>query len=74
MSDWLDQNLDELELEFRVGDSVLMQFVRGHDATAVFTELVQNEYDAGGKKLEVNFGESYITIKGNGTPIDRKGW
>ncbi len=74
MSDWVDQGIDDLDLEFRIGDSVLTQFVRGHDSAAVLQELVQNEYDAGGTRLDVTFGESSLKIKGNGTPIDRKGW
>lgn len=74
MTNWIYQDLDELDLKFRVGDSVLTEFVRSHDPAAVLQELVQNEYDAGGKWLDVTFGESALVIKGNGTPIDRKGW
>ena len=74
MSDWINQDLDELDLTFRVGDSVLTEFVRSHDPAAILQELVQNEYDAGGNWLDVTFGESSLVIKGNGTPIDRKGW
>lgn len=74
MSDWINQDLDELDLEFRIGDSVLTEFIRSHDPAAVLQELVQNEYDAGGKWLDVRFGESFLVIKGNGTPINRKGW
>ncbi len=74
MSDWINQDLDELDLEFRVGDSVLTEFVRTHDPAAVLQELVQNEYDAGGNWLDDTFSESSLEIKGNGTPIDRKGW
>lgn len=74
MTNWINQNLDELDFKFRVGDSILTEFVRGHDPAAVLQELVQNEYDAGGKWLDVSFGESALVIKGNGTPIDRKGW
>jgi hypothetical protein len=74
MSEITDFGLGEQPFGFRVGESVLTEFVRSHDFPAVFTELVQNEYDAGGKKLFVHFGENSLTIKGNGVPIDRKGW
>ncbi len=51
-----------------------MEFIRGHGPSAILRELVQNEYDAGGSRLEVTFGESGLEVTGNGTPIDGKGW
>ncbi len=74
MIDWINQDLNKLDFKYRVGNSVLTEFVKSHDAAAVFKELVQNEYDAGGSKLEVTFGKTVLTIRGNGTPIDKKGW
>ncbi|MCG8621140.1 MAG: hypothetical protein MJE68_03925, partial [Proteobacteria bacterium] len=36
--------------------------------------MAQNEYDAGGSALEVAFGQTELEVRGNGIPIDRKGW
>ncbi len=72
--DWQPLELDTSELRHRFGDSVLLEFIRGHGPSAILRELVQNEYDAGGSRLEVTFGESGFEVTGNGTPIDRKGW
>ena len=72
--EWLPPDLDQLDLRFRVGDSILTEFVLGHDPAATFRELVQNEYDAGGRSLEVTFGENALEVTGNGASIDRKGW
>ena len=62
------------ELRHRFGDSVLLEFIRGHGPSAVLRELVQNEYDAGGSALHVIFGETALEVRGNGAPIDQKGW
>ena len=62
------------ELQHRFGDSVLLEFVRGHSYSAVLRELAQNEYDAGGRTLQVSFGDTGLEVIGNGKPIDRKGW
>ena len=71
---WQPPELDASELEHRYGDSVLLEFIRGHSSSAILRELVQNEYDAGGSVLEVAFGDESLEVVGNGTPIDRKGW
>ena len=71
---WQPPELDSSELQHRFGDSVLLEFIRGHSFSAILRELVQNEYDAGGSILEVAFGEESLEVVGNGTPIDRKGW
>ena len=74
LTDWKPPDLDASELQHRFGDSVLLEFIRGHSPSAILRELVQNEYDAGGSILRVTFGDSDLEITGNGTPIDRKGW
>jgi len=53
---------------------VLIEFARAHEPAAILRELIQNEYDAGGSRLEVSFGVDGLTIKGYGAPVDRKGW
>ena len=64
------------EEEFRtvIGSSVVDQFVAGHSLSDVLRELVQNEYDAGGNKLTITFGDNALRISGNGKPIDASGW
>ncbi len=37
-------------------------------------ELAQNEFDAGGSRLEVTFELGGLRIRGNGRTIDRAGW
>jgi hypothetical protein len=66
----------ELEGGFRtrIGASIVEEFVAGHDASDVLRELVQNEFDAGGNRVSVNFGATALTISGNGGSIDASGW
>ena len=71
---WQPPEPDASELEHRFGSSVLMEFIRSHSPSAVLRELIQNEYDAGGRALEVQFRQEGVEIKGVGTPIGRKGW
>ncbi len=37
-------------------------------------ELVQNEYDAGGTELAIEFGQDALIVRGNGKPVDSAGW
>jgi len=64
----------DFKFDFRIGESVLVEFARAHEPAAILRELIQNEYDAGGSLLQVSFGEEGLTIKGNGEPVDRMGW
>ena len=72
--DWKPPDLDTSELQHRFGDSVLLEFIRGHSPSAILRELIQNEYDAGGNVLQVAFGDTGLEVTGNGKPVDRKGW
>lgn len=65
---------NEDDLEYRVGTSFLAEFAAGHTAADVIRELIQNEYDAGGSAVDVEFGETQLRIRGNGKAIDRNGW
>jgi hypothetical protein len=71
---WTPPIIDERDLQWLVGRSVLSDFVQSHDFADVLRELAQNEYDAGGSRLEVTFGETALRISGNGKIIDQKGW
>ena len=71
---WEGLALDALDLKFSFGESVLSEFVSGHDVSGVLRELVQNEFDAKGTKIEMLFGEQSVLIHGNGRPIDAAGW
>ncbi len=61
-------------MQYLVGTSFVAQFAGGHDFPAILRELVQNEYDAGGTVLDVEFRGDSLVIRGNGSTIDRKGW
>ena len=50
------------------------EFVLSHNTSDVLRELVQNEFDAKGTKIEIQFGEDSLRILGNGRPIDSAGW
>ncbi len=58
----------------RIGASVVEQFVAGHNASDVLRELVQNEFDGGGNRLAVTFGEHSLDVIGNGRGITADGW
>ncbi len=61
-------------LKTAFGSSFLEDFVIGHTPSGMLTELVQNEYDADGHRLNVEFGEGMLTVHGSGAPIEPKGW
>ena len=65
---------EDLPLRFEIGNSVVPEFAQSHAPTDVLRELVQNEYDAGGNELGVNFESDRLVITGNGNPIDAAGW
>lgn len=73
-NEWNLLDPKNLDLRYNYGNSIVAQFVAGHDHVDVLRELVQNEYDAGGTRLQVEFGPSEIRIRGNGSPIDVAGW
>lgn len=56
------------------GSSVLEGFAAGHSPRDVLRELVQNEFDAGGTRLQVIFGSDALRVFGNGRVIDKRGW
>src|ERR1039457_4775696 len=63
-----------LNLQFRVAASILTEFAVSHTPADVLRELVQNEYDAGGTELTVEFGPDALVVRGNGKTIDKAGW
>jgi hypothetical protein len=63
-----------LDFRFRVGTSVLIEFAVSHTPADVLRELVQNEYDAGGTELVIEFGTDALIVRGNGKTIDDAGW
>ncbi|RSM96247.1 hypothetical protein DMB42_48850 [Nonomuraea sp. WAC 01424] len=67
-------NSADLDFQFRIGASLLTEFVRGHTPADVLRELVQNEYDAGGVELVIDFGPDAVIVRGSGKTIDRAGW
>ena len=71
---WTPPESDGLGFKFSVGDSILAEFVLGHDPAAVLRELIQNEYDARGRRLELFFRKDCLQILGTGKPIDASGW
>lgn len=63
-----------LDFRFRVGTSILTEFAVSHTPADVLRELVQNEYDAGGTELTMEFGPDALVVRGNGKLIDKAGW
>ena len=51
-STWTPPIIEERDLQWLVGRSVLSDFVQSHDFADVLRELAQNEYDAGGSRLD----------------------
>ena len=71
---WRRPDTAELRLEYSIAHSVVEEFVLSHQPSDVLTELVQNEFDAGGSRVEVAFGEASLSVSGNGAPVDSAGW
>ncbi|MGH9100945.1 MAG: hypothetical protein ACRDV8_12050, partial [Acidimicrobiales bacterium] len=65
---------EALNFRFRVGTSYLAEFALSHTPADVLRELVQNEYDAGGSELVIEFGPESLVVRGNGEVIDNRGW
>lgn len=74
MTDRSDSPPGDSEFEFLVGETTLVAFALDHTPADVLRELVQNEYDARGTSMELSFGVDRLTVRGNGRPIDAKGW
>lgn len=72
--EWQPPEVDASDLKYAVTSSFLEEFVKGHTVEDVLRELVQNEYDAGGRSLTVTFDSDGLRVDGNGRPIDRGGW
>jgi hypothetical protein len=64
---------DGLDFRFRVGASILTEFAVSHTPADVLRELVQNEYDAGGTELAVEFGPDALVVHGTGRSSTRRG-
>lgn len=61
-------------LHVRFGNSILVQFVQSHSGADIIRELVQNEYDAHGAEMRVEFQANRLVVTGTGKAIDRDGW
>src|SRR5688500_11776474 len=73
-ADWSWPSIEEDMLRHAYGDSILLGMVEKHGPADVLRELVQNEYDAEGRHMQVTFGVSNLRITGKGKPIDPPGW
>jgi hypothetical protein len=71
---WDRTALDAAARTFRVGANALIEFIREHHEGDILRELVQNEYDARGRRMTVSFGQESLRVAGSGDPIDPNGW
>ncbi|MGO7910669.1 DUF3883 domain-containing protein [Rhizobium ruizarguesonis] len=71
---WTPPDIADGEFRQLIGSSILEQFVAGHDPMDVVRELVQNEFDAGGTEMSLDFTDDALIVSGTGKPIDTKGW
>jgi hypothetical protein len=71
---WTDPPQTEERFQFAIGSDFFEEFVASHSPSDMLRELVQNEYDAGGSRLEAFFGPAGLRVTGNGNPIDAAGW
>jgi len=58
----------------RVGSSQIDEFVSGHSAADILRELVQNEFDAGGSEIGIQFKDATLEVTGTGRDIPPKDW
>src|SRR5260370_34053761 len=71
---WDKPDINKLDLRYNYGNSIVAEFVLGHDHADVLRELVQNEYDAGGRRLEGTFDTKTLLVAGKGSAIDAAAW
>jgi hypothetical protein len=71
---WNPPEIDPTKLKYAVTSSFIEQFAYGHSISDVLRELVQNEYDAHGSLLSVEFAENGLNVRGTGDSIDHAGW
>jgi hypothetical protein len=71
--EWTPPDVDD-KLETKLGGSFVDEFVLGHSPSDILRELVQNEFDAGGHAMQVNFGRNGLAISGTGSPVTADGW
>lgn len=57
-----------------MASSSLDEFVHGHTYSDMVTELIQNEFDAGGTHVELDLAAHHMQVTGNGKIIDQNGW
>jgi hypothetical protein len=65
-STWLAPLVDKEEFQQSIGSSILEEFVLGHSAIDILRELVQNEFDADGEEMSIEFTDELLRVTGYG--------
>jgi hypothetical protein len=65
---------EKLTVKFKVGTSLLTQFIKNHDYLDCIIEAIQNDFDAHSAQISFSFSENELTIKGEGEIVDEAGW
>lgn len=71
---WSPPKTSDLRPRNVYASSALDEFVHGHTYSDMITELIQNEFDAGGSRVEMDLAINQMQVTGNGRTIDRNGW
>jgi hypothetical protein len=61
-------------VKFKVGTSLLTQFITSHDYLDCIIEALQNDFDAMSEEFEFSVGKDGVSIRGHGNPVDDPGW
>ena len=67
-------NSERNAVQFKVGKSVLNQFIKTHNYLDCVIEAIQNDFDARSPEICFFFSEKDLTIIGKGESVDEDGW
>ena len=69
-----DLEINENEIIFAIGESVVTEFRRDCKTEDIIEEIIQNDFDAESPKTIIKFLEDKLVIEGFGKPVNKEGW
>ena len=64
----------EEEYRLKYGPNIIVNFVKSHDLAGMIAELIQNDFDATGRRLKISFLRDSLVAESYGAKVDKNGW